>query len=181
MRFSYSSSVMMPFSMSKSTRAECMSSKRSISSKGSRSIFAFFMLFTTHHAFCLLDAHPTTVIAETRGLPDETRVKLIEATKEERKEKPSQVAIRKAVRVAKEADERVRNDFLKGELTLDKAVEMTEVAKKAPEPLRQAIAKKEIEPEVAKKAVKLYEELKHEGVELDPNKVSLHVEELKKE
>jgi hypothetical protein len=37
------------------------------------------------------DKVPTTVIAETRGLPDETRVKLIELTKEKIKEKPSQV------------------------------------------------------------------------------------------
>jgi ParB/RepB/Spo0J family partition protein len=124
---------------------------------------------------------PTTVIAETRGLSDDTRVKLIEATKEERKEKPSQVAIRKAVKVAKEAPERVRNDFLKGELTLEKAVEMTDVAKKAPEPLKEAIAKREIEPEKAKKAVKLYEELKEKGVELEPARISMHVEQLKKE
>lgn len=127
------------------------------------------------------DKVPTTVIAETRGLPDDTRVKLIEATKEERKKKPSQVAIRKAVKVAKEAPERVRNDFLKGELTLEKAVEITEVAKKAPEPLKEAIAKREIEPEKAEKAVKLYDELKGKGIELEPSRVSLHVEQMKKE
>lgn len=127
------------------------------------------------------DEVPTTVIAETRGLPDDTRVKLIEVTKEKRKQKPSQVTIRKAVKVAKEAPSPISSSFLKGELTLDEAVEITEVAKKAPEPLKEAIAKKEVEPERAKKAVKLYEELKEEGVELDPSRVSLHVEELKKE
>lgn len=127
------------------------------------------------------DKVPTTVIAETRGLPDETRVKLIEATKEEVKEKPSQVAIRKAVKVAKEAPERVKNDFLKGELTLEKAVEMTEASKKAPESLKEAIARREVEPEAAKRAVKLYEELKEKGVELEPYRVNLQVEEMKKE
>jgi ParB/RepB/Spo0J family partition protein len=127
------------------------------------------------------DKVPTTVIAETRGLPDETRIKLIEVTKEKVKEKPSQVTIRKAVRVAKEAPEPIKSSFLKGELTLDKATEITEVAKKAPEPLRKAIAEREVEPEKAKKAVKLYEELERKGVELEPSRVSLHVEEMKKE
>jgi ParB/RepB/Spo0J family partition protein len=122
---------------------------------------------------------PTTVIAETRGLPDEERVKLLEVTKE--KEKSSQVTIRKAVRVAKEAPEEIKRSFLKGELTLDKAAEISEVAKKAPEPLRKAIAKREVEPEKAKKAVKLYEELERKGVELEPSRVSRDVEEMKKE
>jgi len=124
---------------------------------------------------------PTTVIAETRGLPDTTRVKLIEVTKEKIKEKPSQVTIRKAVKVAKQAPEQIKESFLKGKLPLEKAVEMTEVAEKAPEPLKRAIAKREVEPEKAKKAVELYEELKGKGVELEPSRVSLHVEEMKKE
>lgn len=127
------------------------------------------------------DKVPTTVIAETRGLPDETRVKLIEATKEKRKEKPSQVTIRKAVKVAKEAPVTIRDSYLKGELTLEKAVEITEVSKSAPAPLKEAVAKREVEPEKAKKAVKLYEELKDKGVEIEPSRVSLHVEEMKKE
>jgi ParB/RepB/Spo0J family partition protein len=124
---------------------------------------------------------PTTVIAETRGLPDEERVKLLELTKEEVKEKPSQVAIRKAVRVAKEAPEAIKSSFLKGEISLEKADEITEVARKAPESLKKAIAKREIEPEKARQAVKLYEELKEKGVELEPSRVSRHVEEMKKE
>ena len=57
MCFSYSSSAIMPFSMSKSTRAECISSKRSISSNGSRSILAFFM-FSTFSKVSLF-RHPT--------------------------------------------------------------------------------------------------------------------------
>lgn len=127
------------------------------------------------------DKVPTTVIVETRGLPDETRLKLIEVTKEKVKEKPSQVAIRKAVRIAKEAPEPIKSSFLKGELSLEKADEITEVARRAPEPLKKAIAKREIEPERARKAVKLYEELTEKGVEIEPSRVSLHVEELKKE
>jgi ParB/RepB/Spo0J family partition protein len=120
------------------------------------------------------DKVSTTVIAETRGLPDETRVKLIEVTKEK-------VTIRKAVRVAKEAPEAIKSSFLKGELSLEKADEITEVARKAPESLKKAIAKREIEPEKARQAVKLYEELKEKGVELEPSRVSRHVEEMKKE
>ena len=42
-RFSYSSSVITPFSIKRSTRLESIVSKRSISSMASLSTFAFFM------------------------------------------------------------------------------------------------------------------------------------------
>jgi ParB/RepB/Spo0J family partition protein len=125
---------------------------------------------------------PTTVIAETRGLPDETRVKLLEkVAKKEVLQPPGQSQIRKAVKVVKHAPEPIKDSFLKGELPLEKAIEITEAAEKAPEPLKKAIARREVEPEKAKQAVKLYEELKEKGVELEPTRVSLHVEEMKRE
>jgi spore photoproduct lyase len=127
------------------------------------------------------DKVPTTVIAETRGLPDETRLKLIEVTKEEVKEKPSQVTIRKAVRIAKEAPQPIKDSFLKGELSLEKATEITEVAHEAPEPIKHAMAEEKITTEQAKEATELYKRLRERGTEISEEKLENQIEEMSKE
>lgn len=125
---------------------------------------------------------PTTLIAETTGLPDETRVKLLQkvATKE-LKQRPSAAVIRDAVKVVKYAPEPVKEKFLEGTMPLEKAVEITEVAKEAPEPMRDAVAKEEITPEQAKEATKLLETLKKRRGEIPEERVKAQVEELVKE
>jgi len=125
---------------------------------------------------------PTSLISETQGLDDQTRVKILEKTTHGEIRRPApQTEIRRAVKVVKEAPEPVKKKFLEGELPLEKAAEITEIAKEAPEPLKKAIVKDEVEPERAKKAIELYQKLKDKGVELEPSRISLHVEELRKE
>lgn len=124
---------------------------------------------------------PTTVIAETRGLPDETRVKLIEAAREEIKNKPSQVAIRKAVKVAKEAPELVRRKFLEGTLTLDRAVEITDAVQEAPESIKEAVAEEKISIEQAKETTRVLKNLKERGIEVTEHKLQTQIGELSRE
>ena len=125
---------------------------------------------------------PTTLVAETTGLPDETRVKLLQkvATKE-LKQRPSAAVIRDAVKVVKYAPEPVKEKFLEGTMPLEKAVEITEVAKEASEPMRDAVAKEEITPEQAKEATRLLETLKKRRGEIPEERVKAQVEELVKE
>ena len=130
------------------------------------------------------DEVSTTVIAETRDLPDETRVKLLQVTKdaqEDFQEKPSQVAIRKAVKVVKDAPEPIKNKFLKGELSLEKAVEITEITHEAPEPIKHAIAEEKITTEQAKEATELYKRLRERGTEISEEKIENQIEEMSKE
>lgn len=125
---------------------------------------------------------PTTVIAETRGLPDETRVKLLEKVAKKEVIQPSgQTEIRQAVKVVKEAPEPVKRKFLEGELSLEKAIEMTEVTKESPEPIRQAVAEEKITTEQAKEATELYKRLKERGVKISEEKIEDQIEELSKE
>jgi len=125
---------------------------------------------------------PTTVIAETRGLPDETRIKLLEKVAQKKVMQPSgQTEIRKAVKVVKEAPEPVREKFLKGDMPLEKAVKITEVAKKAPEPIKKAVAEEKITPEQAKEATELYERVKRRETEIPEERLKTQVEELSKE
>jgi len=128
------------------------------------------------------DEVPTTVIAETRGLPDETRVKLLQKVAQKEVMQPSgQTEIRKAVKVVKEAPEPVKRKFLEGELPLEKAVEITEVAKEAPEPIRQAVAEEKITTEQARETTELYRKLRERGTEIPEEKIEDQVEELSKE
>jgi hypothetical protein len=128
------------------------------------------------------DDVPTTMLGETASLDDETRVELLrKIQKGEIKQTNSQTQLREAIRIVKKAPEPVKDKFLKGELRQEEALRIVDVYEKAPEPLRKAIAKEEVEPAKAENAVKLYESLKKQGVEIDPQRVSLHVEELKKE
>lgn len=124
----------------------------------------------------------TTVIAETRGLPDETRVKLLEKVAEgEVKQRPSQTEIRQAVKVVQEAPERVKKRFLEGELPLEKAVEITEVAKEAPEPIRQAVADERITTEQARETTELYRKLRERGTEIPDKRIEDQIEDLSRE
>ena len=125
---------------------------------------------------------PTTLIAETRGLPDETRVKILDkVAKKELKQRPSQTVVRKAVKVVKEAPEPVKERFLEGELPLEKAVEIMEVAKEAPEPIKKAVTEEKITPEQAKEATELFEAVKKREGEIPEARVEAQVEELTKE
>lgn len=125
---------------------------------------------------------PTSLISETQELDDQTRVKILEKVRSGEIKRPApQTEIRRAVKVVKKAPKRVRKRFLEGDLELEQATKLTEILEKAPKPLKEAIEKEEVEPERAETAVKLYEKLKEEGVEIEPSRVSLHVEELKKE
>ena len=136
----------------------------------------------TRERLSVPDNVSTTMIGETAGLDDQTRLRVLEKVQRgEIKQRPSETQVREAVRVVKKAPEPVKKKFLEGEMPLEKATEITEVAKEAPEPLKEAVAKEEVEPETAKKAIELYEELEEEGVEIERSRVSLHVEELKKE
>lgn len=124
----------------------------------------------------------TTIIAETRGLPDETRVKLLEKVAErEVKQRPSQTEIRQAVKVMQEAPEPVKKKFLEGELSLEKAVEITEVAKEAPEPIRQAVTEEKITTEQARETTEFYRKLRERGTEIPEERIENQVEELSKE
>jgi ParB/RepB/Spo0J family partition protein len=124
----------------------------------------------------------TTVIAETRGLPDETRVKLLEKVAEkEIKQKPGQTEIRKAVKIVREAPEPVRKRFLEGELSLEKAAEITEAVKEAPEPIRQAAVEGKITTEQARETTELYRKLRERGTEIPEKKIEDQVEELSRE
>lgn len=128
------------------------------------------------------DEVATNVIAETRGLPDETRVKILEKVVEkEVKQRPSQTEIRQAVKVAKEAPESVKKKFLEGKLSLEKAVEITEVSKEAPEPIKQAVAEEKITTEQAKEVTELYKRLRERGTEISEERIEDQVEELSKE
>ena len=125
---------------------------------------------------------PTTVIAETRGLPDETRIKLLEKVAQKKVIQPSgQTEIRKAVKVVKEAPKLVKEKFLNGDLPLEKAVEITEVAKEAPEPIKEAVAEEKITPEQAKVATELYERVRKQKTEIPEERLKAQVEELSKE
>jgi len=124
----------------------------------------------------------TTMLSETASLDDETRVKILEKVgRGEIKQRPSETQIREAVRIAKNAPEPIKKRFLRGEISQEKAKKIVHAYEKAPEPLREALVKEEVEPERAEKAVKLYEKLKDEGTELEPSRINLHVEQLKKE
>jgi len=124
----------------------------------------------------------TTIIAETRGLPDETRVKLLEkVAKKELKQRPSQTVIREAVKVVKEAPEPVKERFLEGEMPLEKAVKITEISKEAPEPIKKAVAEEKITPEQAKEATEIYERIKSRETEIPEERLTTQVEELSKE
>jgi spore photoproduct lyase len=125
---------------------------------------------------------PTTAIAETRGLPDETRIKILEKIAEKKVKQPSgQTEVRQAVKVVKEAPEPVKEKFLKGDLSLEKAVEITEVAKEAPKPIKEAVAEEKITPEQAKVATELYERVKKRETEIPENRLKAQVEELARE
>jgi len=124
----------------------------------------------------------TTVIAETRGLPDETRVKLLDkVTSKEIKQRPGQTEIRQAIKVVKEAPEPVKERFLKGDLALERAIEITEVAKEAPAPIKEAVAEEEITPEQAKVATELYERIRKREIEIPEERIKAQVEELSRE
>jgi spore photoproduct lyase len=125
---------------------------------------------------------PSTIIAETRGLPDDTRVKLLEKVSEKEVKQPAEpYRIRQAVKVVKEAPELVKKKFLEGVLSLEKAVEITEVAKEAPEPMKKAVAEEKISVEQAKEATKVIKNLKEQGVEITEQKLQTQIEELSKE
>ena len=125
---------------------------------------------------------PTTVIAETRGLSDETRIKLLEKVAQKKVKQPSgQTEIRKAVKVVKEAPELIKEKFLEGDLSLEKAVEITEVAKEAPGPIKEAVAEEKITPEQARVATQLYERVKKRETEIPEARLKTQVEELSKE
>lgn len=124
----------------------------------------------------------TTMLGETASLDDYTRKRVLKKVQRgEIKQAGSQTQVREAVQIVKKAPKPIKEKFLKGEIPQEKAKKIVEVYEKAPEPLKRAIAKEEVESERAEKAVKLYEELKEEGVEIEPSRISLHVEELKKE
>lgn len=128
------------------------------------------------------DNVPTTMLGETASLDDKTRVRLLrKIEKGEIKQSHGQTQLREAVQIVKKAPEPVKEKFLKGKIPQEKAKKIVEVYEKAPEPLKEAIIKEEVEPERAEKAVKLYEKLKEEGTELEPTRINLHVEQLKKE
>jgi ParB/RepB/Spo0J family partition protein len=128
------------------------------------------------------DEVPTTMLGETASLDDETRVSLLKKIqKGEIKQTNSQTQLREAVRIVRKAPEPVKKKFLKGEIQQDEAQRIVEVYEKAPEPLKRAMAKEEVEPEKAEKAVNMYENLQKKGVSIEPSRISLHVEELKKE
>jgi len=94
----------------------------------------------------------TSLIAETRGLDLDTRVKLVQmATKEELTQRPA-----------------------------GKVSSAVAVLKKAPAPLRQAFEKGEVKLEDAKKAVTTYESLGRLGLKVSPEKIQQHVEEIKR-
>ena len=102
----------------------------------------------------LPDSITTTQIAQTQGLDDSTRVKVLEKVENgELKQVSSQVELRDAV----------------------------QVLKKAPEPLRKAFEKGEVNLDRAKEAVNFYEQIKRDGNRVDERKVAQYVEELKKE
>jgi|GEM_PF-932198 len=125
---------------------------------------------------------PISVIAETVGLPDKTRIKLLEKVmKKEVKQPSGQTDIRKAVRVVKNAPDSVKEKFLEGEMPLDKALEITEVAKDAPEPIKEAVADEKISTEQAILAKELYKTLSGKGNEIPEERIKTQVEELSKE
>jgi ParB/RepB/Spo0J family partition protein len=128
------------------------------------------------------DDVPTTMIGETAGLDDRTRVELLKKIqKGEIKQTNSQTQLREAVKIVKRAPEPIKKKFLEGEIRQEEAQRIVDVYEKAPEPLRKAIARGEVEPEKAERAVKLYEKLAKDGVDIEATRVSIHVEELKKE
>jgi len=97
---------------------------------------------------------PTSLISETQGLDDKTRVKVLEmAERGEIKRPAPQTEIRDVVKVLKEA----------------------------PAPLRRAFEMGEVKLGPAKEAVQLYEEIRKEGKPIDEKQFQRHVQELKKE
>lgn len=128
------------------------------------------------------DDVPTTMLGETASLDDETRVSLLrKIQKGEIKQTNSQTQLREAVRIVRKGPEWVRRKFLGGEIPQEEAQRIVEVYEKAPEPLKRAMAKEEVEPQRAEKAVNLYENLRKKGIDVEPSRINLHVEELKKE
>lgn len=124
----------------------------------------------------------TTMIAETRGLPDDTRVRLLEKVqKKEVRQPPGQTEIRKAMRVITEAPKSVKERFLDGDLPLEKAVEITDAAKGAPEPIKDAVAEEKITPEQAIAATGIVERLRKREGEIPEERVRAQVEALSRE
>jgi spore photoproduct lyase len=125
---------------------------------------------------------PTSLISETQGLDDQTRVKILEKTTRGEIRRPApQTEIRRAVKIVKDAPEPIKNKFLKGELSLEKAVEITEITHEAPEPIKHAIAEEKITTEQAREATEIYKRLRERGTEISEEKIENQIEEMSKE
>lgn len=120
----------------------------------------------------------TRVIDSTKGLAEKEREEVLRKV-EKGEVRPEQV--REVVRTVKKAPSSVKEKFFQSRITPEETKRIVEVHEKAPRPLKEAIEREEVAPERAEKAVKLYEELERSGSELDENRISQHVEQLKKE
>ena len=102
----------------------------------------------------LPESIPTSMISETQGLDDKTRVKVLKMVERGEIKRPApQTEIRQVVKV------------LKG----------------APEPLKQAVLSEEIPLEAATEALDLYEDVQKQGGPIKESRVKRHVRQLKKE
>jgi ParB family chromosome partitioning protein len=97
---------------------------------------------------------PTSLISETQGLDDKTRIKVLKMVERGEIKRPApQTEIRQVVKVLKSA----------------------------PEPLKQAVLSEEVPIDEASRALDLYEELAKQGEPIKENRVKRHIKQLKKE
>jgi ParB family transcriptional regulator, chromosome partitioning protein len=102
----------------------------------------------------LSDAIPTSLISETQGLDDKTRVKVLKMVERGEIKRPApQTEIRQVVKV------------LKG----------------APEPLKEAVLSEQIPLGEAAEALNLYEEVEKQAGPIKESRVKRHIRQLKKE